>query len=59
MLENVEKVCRMDKQKLNELYHNELVDKVKYNQDLFLNFDRKIIHRFFSITSHGQVNKCL
>ena len=41
MLENVEKVCRMDKQKLNELYHNELVDKVKYNQDLFLNFDRK------------------
>ena len=38
VLENVEKVCRMDKQKLNELYHNELVDKVKYNQDLFCKF---------------------
>ena len=41
VLENVESVCRMDKHKLNELYHNELVDKVKYNQDLFLNFDRE------------------
>lgn len=41
VIENVEKVCEMDKQKLNELYHNELVDKVKYNQDLFLSFDRK------------------
>jgi len=41
ILENVESVCKMDRNKLNDLYHDVLVEKVKYNQDLFINFDRK------------------
>mgnify|MGYP003125463305 FL=1 len=41
VLENIESVCKMNPQKLNSLYHDVLVDKVKYNQDLFINFDRK------------------
>jgi hypothetical protein len=31
----------MDKKKLNDLYHSVLVDKVKFNQDLYINYDRK------------------
>ena len=41
VVKNVDKVCNMDLNKLNDLYHNALVDKVKHNQDLFVNFDRK------------------
>ena len=41
VLENVESVCKMDRNKLNDLYHDVLVDKVKHNQDLYVNFDRE------------------
>ena len=47
IVENVESVCKMNPQKLNDLYHGELVDKVKYNQDLFMNFDRKLHSKDF------------
>ena len=37
----------MTENKLNDLYHSVLVDKVKYNQQLYLNYDRKSLFNTF------------
>ena len=41
VLESIRGACSMDKEKIDDLYHSVLVDKVKYNQDLYMNYDRK------------------
>ena len=40
-MESIRGACSMDKEKIDDLYHSVLVDKVKYNQDLYMNYDRK------------------
>jgi hypothetical protein len=44
---NILNVCNMTENKLNDLYHSVLVDKVKYNQQLYLNYDRKSLFNTF------------
>ena len=44
VFKSIQDACNMDKKKLNDLYHSVLVDKVKFNQDLYINYDRKIIY---------------
>ncbi len=41
VLESIRKVCSMDKEEINDLYHSVLIDKVKYNQNLYMDYDRK------------------
>ena len=41
VFKSIQDACNMDKKKLNDLYHSVLVDKVKFNQDLYINYDRK------------------
>ena len=47
VLESVRKVCNMDKEKINDLYHSVLIDKVKYNQNLYMDYDRKEMFNIF------------
>lgn len=37
----VKRACKIDEQDLNNLYHDKLVDKVKHNQNLYMEYDRK------------------
>jgi hypothetical protein len=37
----------MSEDKLNDLYHSVLVEKVKHNQQLYLNYDRKSLFETF------------
>ena len=37
----IDRVCKMDRKKLDDIYYNSLVDKVIYNQDKYMNYDRK------------------
>ena len=41
VLESIRGACSMDKEEINDLYHSVLIDKVKYNQNLYMNYDRK------------------
>ena len=41
VLECVRGVCEMDVEELNNLYHSELIDKVRHNQNLYMEYDRK------------------
>ena len=43
----IDRVCKMDVKKLDDIYHNVLVEKVKYNQDKYLNYDRREHFRKF------------
>lgn len=47
VFKSVRDVCNMDKKRLNDLYHSVLVDKVKFNQDLYINYDRKKLFNIF------------
>ena len=47
VLESVRKVCNMDKEEINDLYHSVLIDKVKYNQNLYMDYDRKEMFDIF------------
>ena len=47
MLESIRKVCSMDKEEINDLYHSVLIDKVKYNQNLYMDYDRKEMFNIF------------
>ena len=37
----------MDVKKLDDVYHNVLVEKVKYNQNIYMNYDRRKHFRKF------------
>jgi hypothetical protein len=37
----IKRVCDMDVNKLNDLYHSVLIDKVIYNQNVYIDYDRK------------------
>ena len=45
--QNIIDVCNMSEDKLNDLYHSTLVEKVKHNQQLYLNYDRKSLFETF------------
>ena len=47
VLQNIIDVCNMSEDKLNDLYHSTLVKKVKHNQELYLNYDRKSLFESF------------
>ena len=37
----------MDVKKLDDIYHNVIVEKIKYNQNVFMNYDRREHFRNF------------
>ena len=37
----IDRVCKMNRKKLDDIYYNSLVDKVIYNQDKYMNYNRK------------------
>ena len=43
----IDRVCKMDVKKLDDIYHNVLVEKVKYNQNLYMDYDRRKHFRKF------------
>jgi hypothetical protein len=47
VLQNIIDVCNMSEDKLNDLYHSVLVEKVKHNQQLYLNYDRQSLFEIF------------
>ena len=47
VLECVRNVCSMKKEKIDDLYHSVLIDKVKYNQNLYMDYDRKEMFNIF------------
>ena len=43
----INRVCKMDVKKLDDIYHNVLVEKIKYNQNVYMNYDRREHFRKF------------
>ena len=43
----INRVCKMDVKKLDDIYHNVLVEKIKYNQNVYMNYDRRQHFRKF------------
>ena len=41
VLSELERVCNLGKEKLNDIYYNVMVDKVKFNQNHYINFNRQ------------------
>ena len=54
MLKSIQNVCEMSIDELDDLYHNVLVPKVKYNQTLYKECDR--IKLFDSLTRRFEWN---